>query len=391
MVQSDRMSNTRENEFSVVAHAPCRADLAGGTLDLWPLYLFHPGAITVNFALEILTTCRIKALRGKRIHLRSVDTKREEEFRSLDDLNNARKLRHPVAARLVQFFLPQQGLLIETDSQSPAGAGISGSSALMIATTAALARFAGRMLTWEQMRMIAQNVEAQIIDVPTGCQDYYPALYGGVSAIHLDIDRNHRPIDRQADCRRRPARRPRGQGLWSRRRRMRDLHGRAGGASTSGASHWTKRRAGASHATRTRRGKSGSLGGLVSGLLKEDLHRRVRTEARYRFCSVHPPRAIMNLSLGPGGSMPGRVFAISVLVLLAAALASADDKQAPANSSRLEKAPPISKQTRMDLIRAFNAELVYIRSPFPMGKTGLRLENGVITPDRQQLQMPMAT
>src|SRR5438128_1069781 len=192
MVQSDRMSNTRENEFSVVAHAPCRADLAGGTLDLWPLYLFHPGAITVNFALEILTTCRIKALRGKRIHLRSVDTKREEEFRSLDDLNNARKLRHPVAARLVQFFLPQQGLLIETDSQSPAGAGISGSSALMIATTAALARFAGRMLTWEQMRMIAQNVEAQIIDVPTGCQDYYPALYGGVSSIHLDIDGIHR-------------------------------------------------------------------------------------------------------------------------------------------------------------------------------------------------------
>ncbi|HKN35787.1 MAG TPA: hypothetical protein VJX16_21305 [Terriglobales bacterium] len=89
--------------------------------------------------------------------------------------------------------------------------------------------------------------------------------------------------------------------------------------------------------------------------------------------------------------MPGRVFAISVLVLLAAALASADDKQAPANSSRLEKAPPISKQTRMDLIRAFNAELVYIRSPFPMGKTGLRLENGVITPDREQLQMLMAT
>jgi D-glycero-alpha-D-manno-heptose-7-phosphate kinase len=28
--------------------------------------------------------------------------------------------------------------------------------------------------------------------VPTGCQDYYPALYGGVSAIHLDADGIHR-------------------------------------------------------------------------------------------------------------------------------------------------------------------------------------------------------
>ena len=30
-----------------------------------------------------------------------------------------------------------------------------------------------------------QNVEAQVIRVPTGCQDYYPALYGGVNAIEL--------------------------------------------------------------------------------------------------------------------------------------------------------------------------------------------------------------
>jgi D-glycero-alpha-D-manno-heptose-7-phosphate kinase len=95
---------------------------------------------------------------------------------------------------LLQFFAPKEGLLVETDSESPAGAGISGSSALMIATTAALARFTDRNLTLEQMRVIAQNVEAQIIQVPTGCQDYYPALYGGVSAIRLDADGIHREL-----------------------------------------------------------------------------------------------------------------------------------------------------------------------------------------------------
>jgi D-glycero-alpha-D-manno-heptose-7-phosphate kinase len=41
---------------TITAQAPCRADLAGGTIDLWPLYLFHPGALTLNFALEVLTT-----------------------------------------------------------------------------------------------------------------------------------------------------------------------------------------------------------------------------------------------------------------------------------------------------------------------------------------------
>jgi len=177
---------------TIVAYAPCRADLAGGTLDLWPLYLFHPGAMTLNFALNIQTSCRITPLKGKRIHVRSLDTKKEEFFPSFDALRAARRFRLPLAARLLQFFAPREGLLIETDSESPAGAGISGSSALMIAATSALARFTERNLTLEQMRVIAQNVEAQIISVPTGCQDYYPALYGGVSAIHLDADGIHR-------------------------------------------------------------------------------------------------------------------------------------------------------------------------------------------------------
>src|SRR6266481_280573 len=177
---------------AITAHAPCRADLAGGTIDLWPLYLFHPGALTLNFALEILTTCRVTPLKGRRIELCSIDTRCEETFANLDELVASRNHRHVLAAYLVRYFAPERGLRVETDSQSPAGAGISGSSALMIATTAALARFTGRDVDLEQMRVIAQNVEAQVIHVPTGCQDYYPALYGGVSAIHLDADGIHR-------------------------------------------------------------------------------------------------------------------------------------------------------------------------------------------------------
>ncbi len=53
-----------------------------------------------------------------------------------------------------------------------------------------------------------------------------------------------------------------------------------------------------------------------------------------------------------------------------------------------ENTPPprISKQTREEIIHAFNAELVYIRTNFPMGKTGLKLKNGAITPSGAELQ-----
>jgi D-glycero-alpha-D-manno-heptose-7-phosphate kinase len=185
-------SSQSVDPIAVVSRAACRVDFAGGTVDLWPLYLFHPGAVTVNVAVDVQTTCRITPNSGKKIVLRSTDTGRTDEFQSLSALDEAKKYQHPLAAHLVKWFRPQCGFTMETHSESPAGAGISGSSALMIASTAALARFTGRELDREEIRVIAQNIEAQLIRVPTGCQDYYPALYGGVSAIHLDVDGIHR-------------------------------------------------------------------------------------------------------------------------------------------------------------------------------------------------------
>jgi len=184
----------------IFAQAPCRADLAGSTLDLWPLYLFHPGSVTVNVAVSIQTTCKITPHKGRGIHLKSHDTGREDRFASLSALMRANKYQHALAAYLVRFFQPKQGFLLESHSESPAGAGISGSSAMMICTSAALARFVGRDIDIEQIRVIAQNVEAQLIQVPTGCQDYYPAMYGGVNAVHLDPDGIHcEPIAIPAD------------------------------------------------------------------------------------------------------------------------------------------------------------------------------------------------
>src|ERR1700756_5241213 len=99
--------SSRNEPRTIFAQAPCRVDLAGGTLDMWPLYLFHPGAVTVNFAVNILTTCRITAQPGRRITLKSVDTRRQDTFASFDELCSAKKFRHPLAAHLLLFFAPE--------------------------------------------------------------------------------------------------------------------------------------------------------------------------------------------------------------------------------------------------------------------------------------------
>jgi D-glycero-alpha-D-manno-heptose-7-phosphate kinase len=190
-------SASSEKSSTIVSHASCRVDLAGSTLDLWPLYLFHPGAVTLNFAVNILTRCQITRLQTPEIRFKSIDTGREDLFPSFAEFCSATRFNHGLAAFLVRYFFPadcnlKEGFSIETNSESPAGAGISGSSALMVSTAAALACLTRRKLSREELRVIAQNIEAQLIRVPTGCQDYYPALYGGVNAIHLDPDGIHR-------------------------------------------------------------------------------------------------------------------------------------------------------------------------------------------------------
>jgi D-glycero-alpha-D-manno-heptose-7-phosphate kinase len=162
-------------------------DLAGGTVDIWPLYLYHPGAQTVNLAVRCYASCELETRTGSRLVFISEDQGIRESYGSLD-APALKRSRLPLVRELVRFFRPKRGMTIRTSSEVPAGAGMGGSSALNMALCGALARATGRRYSRAQLLEIAKNVEAIVIQVPTGCQDYYPALYGGASALGLERD-----------------------------------------------------------------------------------------------------------------------------------------------------------------------------------------------------------
>src|SRR5437868_10760626 len=72
-------SRSSRDEWSIVAHAPARVDLAGGTLDLWPLYLFHSPAITVNLAISRRARVTVSRIRSG-FEFYSRDLQSEEKF-----------------------------------------------------------------------------------------------------------------------------------------------------------------------------------------------------------------------------------------------------------------------------------------------------------------------
>src|SRR5438445_799194 len=81
-----------------------------------------------------------------------------------------------------------------------------------------------------------------------------------------------------------------------------------------------------------------------------------------------------------------RILALIPSLLLVAVQAMAADAKPPS----AKPSAHMSKETRMQIIRAFNAELIYIRTPFPMGKVGLKLRNGAVSPSGAELQQLIA-
>lgn len=170
---------------TVTASAPTRIDLAGGTIDIWPIYLFHEGATTLNVAISLRASATLAARDDAAIELQSIDTDRHVLVRDRDELNASSPL--PLLALLARHY-NVAGVTLTTRGQSPAGAGIAGSSALAVAVCGALTKWAGRPMDGEQLLGVAMNVECQTIKVPTGVQDYRPAFYGGIAAVELAVD-----------------------------------------------------------------------------------------------------------------------------------------------------------------------------------------------------------
>lgn len=166
----------------VHASAPTRVDLAGGTLDIWPLYLLHENAQTLNAAITVRAECRVTGRAAGGLRIVAEDTGARVAVSHWSELDESEASR--LVARILRYFRAE-GLTVSTRSAAPVGAGLAGSSALNIALCAALARWHDQPLAGESLIDLALNLEAQVLGVPTGVQDYRPATYGGIAALEM--------------------------------------------------------------------------------------------------------------------------------------------------------------------------------------------------------------
>src|SRR5205823_496169 len=119
---------------------------------------------------------------------RSVDTGLEERAPSLEQLAFGGPL--DLCARILRFYRPTTGVDVELESRAPRGSGLGASSSLLIALSGALNALTGARYSPEEIITFGADLEAQNIRIPTGKQDYYAAMHGGVNAIWFNVGGN---------------------------------------------------------------------------------------------------------------------------------------------------------------------------------------------------------
>ncbi|MGH9380636.1 MAG: hypothetical protein ACRD2Z_08505 [Thermoanaerobaculia bacterium] len=176
------------------ARAWCRVDLAGGTLDIWPLGLLHAGP-TVNVAVDVAVRVCLRR-RDSGWSLRQGETRHEA--------GRPQELLADPATALVGEVIGALALPpvdVDLESDSPRGGGLGASSALTVALLAAGRRLLGLAeAPPRELAATARDLEARLMRLPTGTQDHYPALLGGVLVLeHLPGGERVRRLDLDLD------------------------------------------------------------------------------------------------------------------------------------------------------------------------------------------------
>ena len=210
----------------ITSRAPTRVDLAGGTVDIWPIYLFLRQPTTLNLGIDLFAEAEIEEQAAAPgvpdVLLRASDQNREMFLKWDDFVGDASSSGEPAAHdRQMPAGVPPQlelhykflrhfaqelnakgklnrgvSLKLSTSAKSPAGAGLGGSSALSVAMIGALAQWANGSIDvlkdGTRFIEITRDVETTVIQVPAGLQDYYGAMFGGLQSLKWREGANER-------------------------------------------------------------------------------------------------------------------------------------------------------------------------------------------------------
>ena len=167
----------------VTFSAPTRVDLAGGTLDIWPVGLLLPRAATVNVAISL--RARATAAPAARLPGWSTPSAASTSRQMRPQRSSPTPTpRSPGGSSTSSGRRPRSRSAVKR--APPPGSGLGGSSALGMAIAGALNEVCGAGWTIPELAQIVMDAEVRILRTATGAQDQYAAGLGGARAHHWE-------------------------------------------------------------------------------------------------------------------------------------------------------------------------------------------------------------
>jgi D-glycero-alpha-D-manno-heptose-7-phosphate kinase len=139
--------------------------------------MLHPGSVTVNAAIPVMVRMDVdlRAPEGEVWHAMG-----EADWAHLD----ASVERTDLSAAVAFAIRPMGGVRVRVHSQASLGSGLGGSSAYAVALARGILTALGEEMEDERLVLLARDLEARVLAVPTGLQDHWAAVHGGVLAVH---------------------------------------------------------------------------------------------------------------------------------------------------------------------------------------------------------------
>lgn len=165
---------------TITVKTPVRVDIAGGTLDVYPIYNVIGSSLTVNFAINIFSRVKLKRREEEGIQI-NFGKGEKREFLNTHSLENKGRL--SVIKHVFEYFPPFSNFALAFDSEAPIGSGLGASSSLIVALLTAIGLYSDNLIPVKNLFLVASEIESSLIKMMTGKQDYVPAIFGGLNVI----------------------------------------------------------------------------------------------------------------------------------------------------------------------------------------------------------------
>jgi D-glycero-alpha-D-manno-heptose-7-phosphate kinase len=169
----------------VHATAPLRISFVGGGTDFPHYYEEHGGAVlsaTIDHHVRVTITPR----EDRQVTVRSLDLGHLVEYH-LDHGPEYDGVMDLAKAAIERIGVPG-GVDVDIRSDAPAGSGLGGSSALVVAMAAGLAALGDIHMTADELARLSYSIERDDLGISGGFQDQYATTFGGFNLIEFSRD-----------------------------------------------------------------------------------------------------------------------------------------------------------------------------------------------------------